>query len=139
MGIRRAFQRPNYRDHLMRELSSDIELAVLRLLRAVQRFDEPPSVGFVARVLVIDPSTASRLVDSAARAALLERRPCSKDRRKTRLHLTKRGQEILEEVTARRRELLAGVTAQWNRHDLRTLVELLLRLQSGFDELGRAP
>lgn len=139
LRLRRVFQRPGYRKRLLQGLSSGIELATLRLLRAVQRSDGAPSVGGVAEVLMIDPSTASRLVDGAAEAGLLERRSCAEDRRMVRLHLTAEGQEVLEEVTARRRQLLAQVTAGWDRDALQELIGLLSTLQAGFDELERHP
>lgn len=133
------FQRPGYRKRLLQGLSSDIGLATLRLLRAVQRSDEAPSVGGVADVLMIDASTASRLVERAAEAGLLERRSSAEDRRMVRLHLTAEGQEVLEEVTARRRQLLAQVTAGWDPGALQELIGLLSALQAGFDQLERSP
>ena len=139
LRLRRVFQRPGYRKRLLQGLSPAIESATLRLLRAVQRSDGPPSMGAVADVLMIDPSTASRVVDGAAEAGLLDRRSCTDDRRKARLHLTGEGQAILEEVTARRRQLLAEVTEGWNPDDLHRLTELLSTLQAGFDQLESNP
>jgi DNA-binding MarR family transcriptional regulator len=139
LRLRRVFQRPGYRKRLLEGLSSDIELATLRMLRAVQRSDRAPSVGGVADALMIDPSTASRVVDGAAEAELLDRRACTDDRRKARLHLTAQGQRVLEEVTARRRQLLAQVTADWNPDELHKLIGLLSTLQAGFDQLERNP
>lgn len=139
LRLRRVFQRPGYRKRLLEGLSSDIGSASLRLLRAVQRADEAPSVGGVADVLMIDASTASRMVEGAAAAGLLERRSCAEDRRKVRLHLTAEGREVLEQVTVRRRQLLAQVTAEWDPDDLRELIGLLSTLQAGFDQLERNP
>lgn len=138
LRMRRVFQRPGYRKRLLQGLSRDIELATLRLLRAIQRSDEPPSVGTVADALMVDPSTASRLVDRAAEVGFLDRRSCTDDRRKARLHLTAEGEVVLEEVTARRRQLLAQVTEGWDPDELQGLIELLSTLQAGFDELERS-
>lgn len=139
LRMRRVFQRPGYRRRLLQGLSSDIELATLRLLRAIQRSDEPPSVGAVADALMIGPSTASRVVDRGVEAGLLDRRSCTEDGRKARLHLTAQGQRVLEEVTARRRELLAQVTAGWDSGELDQLIGLLSTLQAGFDQLEGNP
>ena len=139
LRLRRVFQRSGYRRRLLQGLSPAIESATLRLLRAVQRSDGLPSVGAVAGALMIDPSTASRVVDGAVEAGLLDRRTCTDDRRKARLRLTGEGQAILEKVTARRRQLLAEVTEGWDPNDLHRLTELLSTLQAGFDQLERSP
>lgn len=135
LAIRRVFQRRGYRARLLDDLSRDVELATLRLLRAVQRAERAPTVGAVSETLTIDPSTASRLVDRAVEGGLLERRSCVDDRRRSRLHLTASGQEVLDEVTARRRAVLAEVTDDWDDDDLDRLVALLSKLQAGFDRL----
>lgn len=82
LGLRRVLQRPGYRRRLLQGLSPAIESATVRLLRVVQRSDGRPSVGAVADALMIDPSTASRVVDGAAAAGLLDRRACTDDRRR---------------------------------------------------------
>lgn len=138
LRLHRVFQRPGYRKQLLQYLSMDIELATLRLLRAVQRSDDPPSVGSVAAAITVDPSTASRLVDGAVKAGFVDRRSCINDRRRARLHLTVQGEAILDEVTGRRRELLAQVTAGWDPDKLQEIIALLLTLQAGFDELERS-
>lgn len=135
LGLRRLFQRRGYRERLLADLSRPLEVTTLRLLRAVQRAGDAPSVGEVADTLTIDPSTASRVVDRAVESGLLERRACTDDRRRARLHLTAAGQDVLDEVTARRRQLLGEVTADWDAADLDRLVDLLSRLQEGFDRL----
>jgi hypothetical protein len=71
--IRRVLQRPGYRRRLLEGLSTPVELALLRLLRVVERAGDAPTIGFVADRLAIDPSTASRVVERAVAAGLLER------------------------------------------------------------------
>jgi len=135
LGFRRLFLRPGYRQRLLHGLSRDVQLATLRLLRAVERSDGPPSVGDIAEALTIDPSTSSRLVDGAAEAGLVERRTCAEDRRSRRLHLTAEGEAVLAEVTARRRQLLAEVIEGWDTDELERLTAMLSRLGAAFDEL----
>jgi DNA-binding MarR family transcriptional regulator len=137
LRMRRLFQRPGYRKQLLQGLSREVELATLRLLRAVELADEAPSVGAVAESLVIDPSTASRLVEGAVRESYLRRRACRDDRRRARLELTDEGVVVLREATERRRWLLGQVTEGWAPEELRLLVELLSKLQVGFDGLER--
>ncbi len=133
--LRRVQLRPGYRRRLLEGLAADVPLAVLRLLRVVQRADEAPTIGAVAEVLVIDPSTASRVVDRAAETGYLERRPCDDDRRRARLQLTSRGEELLAAVSQRRRELLAEVASDWTADELAQVIGHLERLQAGFDAL----
>ena len=135
VGLRRAQQRPGYRRQLLAGLAREVELATLRLLRVVQRQDGDPSIGKVAEVLVIDPSTASRVVDRAVSAGLLERRTCADDRRRSRLRLTDDGERVLDDVNRRRRELLAEVTASWDEADVKQLVTLLQSLVAELDAL----
>ena len=133
--LRQVQLRPGYRRRLLDGLATDVPLAVLRLLRVVQRADEPPTIGAVADVLVVDPSTASRVVDRAVDGGYLERRACDDDRRRARLQLSSRGEELLEAVTQRRRDLLAEVASDWTADELAAMVARIERLQAGFDAL----
>lgn len=133
VGLRRVMLRPNYRRALLGDLAGTVGLATVRLLRTVERAGEPPSIGEVAEVLAIDPSTASRLVERAGAAELLERRACADDRRRVRLHLLPAGVELLGTVTDRRRDLLAAAVDGWDHDDLATLRLLIERLLAGFD------
>ena len=139
MGLRSAQQRPGYRRRLLEGLGHDVELATLRLLRAVQRDGGNPTIGKVAETLVIDPSTASRVVDRAVTAGFLERRPCANDRRRSRLQLTAAGETVLSGVNRRRRAVLAEVTRSWSQDDVHHLVSLLQLLVSELDEIEEHP
>ena len=133
--IRRVLQRPGYRRAVLGELAGTVELATVRLLRVVQRADQPPTIGAVAEVLVVDPSTASRLVERAVDAGTLERRSCEQDRRRARLHITEEGQRLLDAVTERRRGVLAEATSGWEEAELSHLLQGLERLLEGFDRV----
>lgn len=135
VAVRRMLQRAGYRRRLLSGLSQNLELGTLRLVRAVQRATTPPSIGDVAEALAIDPSTASRVVDGAVASGLLERGAAAEDRRRVQLHVTSEGESVLDEVTARRRALLAHVTRGWDADDLVVLVSLLERLVEDFDQL----
>jgi DNA-binding MarR family transcriptional regulator len=133
--IRRVFQRSTYRKRMLRGLSYDVELATLRLMRAIQRADGPPSIGEVAEGLAIAPSTASRLVDQAVDSGYVERLSVDGDRRRTSLRLSSTGGTVLDELNVRRRQLLAEVTADWDDGDLEELTRLLSILQADFEGL----
>lgn len=131
--VRRVLQRPGYRRAVLGELAGTVGLGTVRLLRLVERAPEAPTIGAVAEALVIDPSTASRLVERAAEAGLLERRACSDDGRRARLHLTGQGSAVLDVVSARRRAIVARAVQDWEEQDVDTLQGLLERLLAGFD------
>ena len=138
VGLRRAQQRPGYRRRLLEDVSGDVELATLRLLRAVQRDEGDPTIGRVAETLAIDPSTASRVVDRAVADGHLERRRCEEDRRRSRLRLTPAGDALLELVNHRRREVLTEITSSWDTVDVGQLVTLLTSLVAALESLEDA-
>ncbi len=137
--VRRVLQRPGYRRAVLGELAGTVGLQTIRVLRLVERAEHAPTIGAVAEALVVDPSTASRTVDRAVAAGLLERHVCSDDGRRARLHLTAPGRALLAEVSARRRDVLASAVRDWERRDVGTLQVLLERLLDGFDAAEVAP
>ena len=135
LEVRRLVNRPGYRRRLLGPLGRRVELSTVRVLHAVDQAPRSPSIGAVASVLAIDPSTASRLVDQRVADGLLERSPDPEDRRRAVLRLTPAGAALLEELAASRREMLDEVTADWTATDRRALERLLVRLVDGFREL----
>jgi DNA-binding MarR family transcriptional regulator len=69
----------------------------------------------LAEALGVDPSTVTRLCDRLADKRLISRRRPAGDRRVVQLDLSTRGRELIQAVTAQRREeiarILAGVPA----------------------------
>ena len=136
--VRRVLQRPGYRRAVLGELAGTVGLQTIRVLRLVERAEQAPTIGAVAEALVVDPSTASRAVDRAVDAGLLERRVCSDDGRRARLYLTGPGRAVLAEVSARRRSVLARAVRDWEQGDVGALHALLQRLLDGFDAAEEA-
>jgi DNA-binding MarR family transcriptional regulator len=137
--IRRVLQRPGYRRAVLGELAGTVGLQTIRVLRSVERAERAPTIGAVAEALAVDPSTASRTVDRAVAAGLLDRQPCSDDGRRARLQLTGAGQALLAEVSDRRRAVLARAIGDWEPGDVDRLQTLLGRLLDGFDAAEVAP
>lgn len=133
--VRRMVQHPTYRKRLLRGLSYEVELATVRLLRAVQRADDSPSVGEVAELLAIAPSTASRLIDRAVASGYVERLFSVEDRRRTRLQLSATGRSVLHEISLSRREILDEATDSWDDADLERLNRLLTVLVEDLGEI----
>jgi DNA-binding MarR family transcriptional regulator len=133
LEIRRLVNRPGYRRRLLGPLGRRIELSTVRVLHAVDQAPTPPSIGGVATILAIDPSTASRLVEQRVTEGLLERSPDPEDRRRTVLRLTPAGTALLEELAVSRTGMLDEVTSGWSSADVRRFIELLHRLSDGFE------
>ena len=72
--------------------------------------------GGLAEILEVEPITAGRMIDRMQEAGLVERRPDPADRRAWRLHLTQRGDDLVEQLRPLAREAyelaLDGVTEE---------------------------
>lgn len=138
VAVQRVPRRPGYRRRILGSVDIPGGLGTFRVLRAVERLGGSAggvSVGDVADVLVVDPSTASRVVERCVAAGLLDRSADERDRRRAVLTLTRPGADILAAVTGNRRDLLAEVIEGWPDEDLTRLVELLTALLRGLDRL----
>ncbi|AMW14546.1 MarR family transcriptional regulator [Streptomyces qaidamensis] len=89
----------------------------------------------LADLLQVAPSTAMRMVDRLINAGLADRQTNPGNRRETLLQLTEEGRRTVEEVTARRREEIAGIVARLRPTQRLALVEAL----GAFNEAGGEP
>jgi DNA-binding MarR family transcriptional regulator len=135
LEIRRLVNRPGYRRRLLGPLGRPIELSTVRILHAIDQSSEAPSIGDVAAILAIDPSTASRLIEQRVIEGHVRRERCADDGRRTALELTAAGGALLAELAASRRRMLAEVTLGWDPQDVTALDGLLRRLISGFSTM----
>lgn len=76
---------------------------------------EPPSVGVIAKQLLIAPNSAAELVSRMVEAGLLEKTPSSQDRRRTELSLTQTASDLLRRLTAAHIEELKTLEAALTR------------------------
>lgn len=138
--VRRTLQAPAYRRRLIQGVGAGMPLSTLRVARAIERCGEqPPSIGDIAELLGVDPSTASRAAEDAVSRGMVAREACDWDRRRQRLRLTEEGVRILEQVNDVRRALLGEVTQGWDADELAELVHRLDHLLSDFDRTLNAP
>ena len=89
------------------------------------------SVGDVAVLADVAPSTATRLVDRAAAAGWVRRTTSSASARRTALVLTEGGAALRERAVHARRAWLADQLAGWDAADTARLGELLSRFADG--------
>jgi DNA-binding MarR family transcriptional regulator len=88
---------------------------LLLAIRGHHDHDNGPTIGDVARYLLIKPHTAGELVNRSVRAGLVRKVPDPDDRRSTRLVLTARGAQKLEAITEATFEELKRLAPRLNR------------------------
>lgn len=130
--IRVAQQRPSWRRRLFDGPANHLGLADVRVLRAVER-RSGASIGEVAEDLGIEHSSASRAVTQVVDGGFLAKSSSTGDQRRVMLELTESGRQALQDVTARRRAMVAEVVIDWMPSDIARLNELLDRLVDDFD------
>ena len=69
----------------------------------------PQRMTGLAAALDVTPSTAGRMCDRLLRKGLIRRHRARADRRAVQVSITAAGREIVDQATARRRALIAGI------------------------------
>lgn len=77
----------------------DLSMIQTRLLGVLR--DRQPSMGELARLLELDKSSVTGLVDRAQRRGLVERIPSKSDQRAVRVRLTRKGRSLVTQVVTR--------------------------------------
>jgi len=104
-----------------------VTLSSVLVVEACARGEGEVGVGEVGRFLDVEHSTASRLVDRAVRAGLVERTPSAVDARRVALRLTPSGQGLRERAVGFRLGWLGQVLADWDAGEVRALARSLTR------------
>lgn len=79
----------------------------------------------LAGALGVAPSTAGRMCDRLVRKALIRRHRARADRRAVLVSLTAAGRQVVDQATARRRELIAGILEHLPDGQQRAVAEAL--------------
>jgi MarR family transcriptional regulator, lower aerobic nicotinate degradation pathway regulator len=113
-----------------RAAEHDLSLAATRLLGVLR--DREPTMNELARLLDLDKSSVTGLVDRAERRGLVTRVRSPADRRSVLVRLTAQGQEL---VSGTAEQFAADVTAMLGHlpaRDQAALVRLVSRLMVGY-------
>ncbi|MCF3100371.1 winged helix-turn-helix transcriptional regulator [Streptomyces roseoverticillatus] len=98
------------------------------------------TVGAVARHLGVDPSVASRMVSDSISAGYLIRAASQQDGRRTVLHLSPEGRELMARFSRHQRSAFECITADWPEHERLEFARLMLKYVASQDALrNRAP
>lgn len=131
-----ARQRPSWRRRVLDQAGPVTNASALRVLRAVEQSElhgGGASIRDVADFLAVEHSTASRSVGAVVAAGLVTKTFATDDQRRCALVLTDAGRQALATVTARRRDLVAEMIADWPAENVDTLVGLLDQLTERFE------
>lgn len=129
LRLRHLEARPAWRRRVLAGLP-DLTVRRLRVLRAIERGhldDGPATVGDIAALLEVGPSTASRAVDDVVALGWAEKTPLPVDNRRVGVALARPGAAALAHATANRRAILSQATASWSAADRSGLEALLAR------------
>jgi MarR family transcriptional regulator, lower aerobic nicotinate degradation pathway regulator len=87
----------------------DLSIAAIRLLGILR--DRRPAINDLARLLQLDKSSVTGLVDRAEERGLVRRTPSTLDRRSVQVTITAAGQELIDQGTAAFEAEIAALTA----------------------------
>lgn len=116
------------------EASSPITFAQFRALLVISRGSANNQTQ-LAEELDVAPSSVTRMVDRLESAFLVERTRAGSGTRGLALCVTEKGQQVVQEVTDRRRALIAEVVANMPTDRVDALVEAL----DAFADAGNEP
>src|SRR5215475_14144595 len=124
----------NYIDHRSKERGTTrAQWIVLFRLRQ----NEGLSQVDLAEVLELQPISLVRLLDRLVEHGLLERRPDPKDRRANKLHLTRAGRRLVDDLDSLRdsiaTDVLREIPTDAIRTSLETLVDIKDRIKSSHE------
>ncbi len=105
------------------EVAEEVTLPQYRALVVLAAKGPQRSVS-LAEALGVTPPTATRMCDRLVRKGLVRRRGARDDRREVRVSLTPAGQELVQEVTRRRRAEIEAMLAKIAPGDQAAMVEL---------------
>jgi MarR family transcriptional regulator, lower aerobic nicotinate degradation pathway regulator len=118
----------------------EVSIIQTRLLGVLR--DRKPTMNQLAKLLGLDKSSASGLVDRAQRRGLVDRVPSTADRRAVRVTLTRKGRSLVSRVAAQFEADISAILACLSAADRRTLTTLISRVlvehaaAHGIDLLG---
>ncbi|MGW1375765.1 MarR family winged helix-turn-helix transcriptional regulator [Streptomyces sp. NPDC002446] len=97
------------------------------------------TVGAVAQHLGVDPSVASRMVSDCISAGYLIRAASQQDGRRTVLHLSPEGRELMARFARHQRSAFEQITADWPERERLDFARLMLKYVDSQDALSHRP
>lgn len=140
MRLRRLWTTPRAAHGMRASLSEDLQLSTVLVVDALAREPDDQRIALgvadIAERIDVAPSTASRLVERAVAAGMVERCTPSTDARRAELHLTDAGQALHERACRFRAGYLGRVLADWRPS---AIAELAGKLDAFAEAVAHAP
>ena len=114
--------------------AEDITIAQYRAL-VVLASRGPQRMADLAGALDVAPSTAGRMCDRLVRKGLIRRQRARADRRAVKVSITEAGRRVVDEATARRRALLAGILAKLSARQQSAVADALRAFAAAAGEI----
>ena len=95
----------------------------------------PQRLVDLAGALDVAPSTAGRMCDRLVRKGLVRRHRARADRRSVLVSVTAAGRDVVDQATARRRELIAGILAAMPPSEQREVARALAAFAAAAGEV----
>jgi DNA-binding MarR family transcriptional regulator len=111
----------------------EVDFSAVPLLKTLQRHG-PMRISALAGMLELDASTVSRQARHLESRGLIARTGDPDDGRASQVTVSEEGAACLERHTARRRELIGSILADWSAEDREQLRSLLTRFQDDLDK-----
>lgn len=109
-----------------RAAEHDLSIAATRLLGVLR--DREPTMNELARLLGLDKSSVTGLVDRAERRGLVARAPSAADRRAVRVSLTAEGRSLMSTAAGRFATDVSAMLGHLTARDRDSLSRLISRL-----------
>jgi DNA-binding MarR family transcriptional regulator len=117
------------------EVSDEVSLAQYRTLVLVEARNGM-TMGDLAEMLGVNPSTATRLCDALEKKGLVERAPTPESRRVVRVEVTRDGRSLVRRSMRRRRRLIDAAVRQLPVEAQRRLGRSLAELTQALGAAG---
>ncbi|MFJ2738548.1 MarR family winged helix-turn-helix transcriptional regulator [Streptomyces sp. NPDC087440] len=120
-----------------KDLSRTLVLNIVLEAEQVDPPEEPReiTVGGIATHLGADPSVASRMVSDCITAGYLVRAASQQDGRRTVLHLSEEGRDLMARFRRHQRAAFEAITADWPEGERLAFARLLLKYVDSQDAL----
>lgn len=118
---------------LVEAAGSDVDHAGYLVLKRIQ-VDGPIRITDLADLMGVEPSTASRHVQTLEENGWLEKQPQTEDRRVILAGVTPSGLAVVERVETERHRIFDRALADWPDEDVDRFVELFERFASDLSD-----
>jgi DNA-binding MarR family transcriptional regulator len=114
-------------------LASDAQFNILSLLRDSE---DQLSQNDLSRLLLVDKSNITGLIDRLEKMKLIERMKVDGDRRKYHIALTPKGKSVVDELDEMYMEKIHTVTKDFEDGEFEKLIDLTRKLRVGLTKIG---